>query len=78
VTPPTDDPVWKQRFALHTAARLGGVGIFFVGVAIAYSNMLRPGGWPQVGAVVAIIGVLDSLLLPRLIKRAWEREDAGE
>ena len=73
-----DEAEWKRRFALYAAARLGGVGIFLLGVAIAYSNLLRPGGWPQVGAAVAIIGVVASLLLPRLIKRAWEREDAGE
>jgi ABC-type uncharacterized transport system permease subunit len=69
---------WKRRFALYTAARLGGVGIFLLGIAIAYSNLLRLGGWPQVGAAIAIVGVVDSLLLPRVIKRAWEREDAGE
>ena len=73
-----DEAQWKRRFALYTAARVGGVGIFLLGVAIAYSNLVRPGGWPQLGAAIAILGVLDALLLPRVIKRAWEREDAGE
>ncbi|MGZ2412624.1 hypothetical protein ACUXST_002053 [Sphingomonas sp. F9_3S_D5_B_2] len=72
-----DEATWKRRFALYTAARFGGLGIFLLGVAIAYSDMLRPGGWPQVGAIIAIFGVIDALFAPRLLKRAWEREDAG-
>jgi hypothetical protein len=37
--------------------------------------LLRPGGWPQVGALIAIIGVVDSVLAPRLLKRVWDKED---
>ena len=73
-----DEAVWKRRFALYSAARLGGLAIFLLGLAIAYSNLVRPGGWPQVGAVVAILGVVDAVFAPRLLKRAWDREDAGE
>lgn len=73
-----DESVWKRRFALYTAARVGGLGIFLIGVAIGYSNLVRAGGWPQLGAAVAILGVIDAMLAPRLIKKAWEREDAGE
>ena len=73
-----DESVWKRRFALYTAARVGGLGIFLLGVAIGYSNLIRPGGWPQVGAAVAILGVIDAMLAPRLIKKSWEREDACE
>jgi hypothetical protein len=78
VTAPTDEAIWKRRFALYTAARIGGLGIFLIGVAIAYSNVVRPGGWPQLGAAIAILGVVNALLMPGVIKRAWEREDAGE
>ena len=70
-----DDRRWKQRFALFAAARLGGLGLFLLGVAIAYSNLVRPGGWPQVGAVVAILGVLDAFFAPRLLKRRWDKEE---
>jgi membrane associated rhomboid family serine protease len=72
---PRDESFWQRRLAIYTAVRLVGIAIFFVGVAIAYSNLVRPGGWPQVGAVVAILGALASLLLPRTVKRAWDRED---
>jgi hypothetical protein len=72
--------VWKVRFLIYSAVRLAGLGIFFLGIAIAYSNLVRPGGWPQLGAIVAIVGVIDSLFAPRLLKKAWEEQDreAGE
>jgi membrane protein implicated in regulation of membrane protease activity len=54
---------------------MGGLVIFFLGLAIVYTNVVRPGGWPQLGAIVAILGVVDSVLAPRLLKRAWDRED---
>ena len=67
--------VHRQRFLLYSVIRLGGVIIFFLGVAIAYSNLLRPGGWPQVGAIIAIVGAIDALLMPRLFKKSWDRKD---
>jgi len=67
--------VYRQRFLMYSAIRLGGVIIFFLGVAIAYTNLVRPGGWPQVGAIIAIVGALDALLMPRLFKKSWDRKD---
>jgi membrane protein implicated in regulation of membrane protease activity len=55
--------------------RIAGLAIFFLGIAIIYTNLVRPGGWPQLGAVVAILGVVDSLFAPRLLKRSWDRQD---
>jgi len=75
---PNDDAIYQQRLAVYTLVRFVGVAIFFLGIAIAYSNLLRPGGWPQVGAIVAIVGALGSLLLPRIVKRAWDRREFGE
>ncbi len=34
-----------------------------------------PGGWPQIGAVVAIMGAIDALFAPRLLKKAWDEQD---
>jgi hypothetical protein len=70
-----DDNTARQRLLLYTAVRFGGLLIFFLGVAIMYTNIVRPGGWPQVGAIIAIIGVIDAMFLPRLLKKAWERSD---
>jgi membrane protein implicated in regulation of membrane protease activity len=73
-----NDTKARNRLLAYTAVRLGGLAIFFVGVAIMYTNWLRPGGWPQVGAIIAILGVLDSVLAPRLLKKAWDRQDEQE
>ena len=69
------DEIWRKRLLIYTLVRMSGVAIFLLGVAIVYTNLVRPGGWPQVGAVVAILGAVDALLAPRLLKRAWDRQD---
>ncbi|HEY7960186.1 MAG TPA: hypothetical protein VID20_09015, partial [Sphingomicrobium sp.] len=65
----------QRRLLIYSLIRLGGLAIFFLGIAIIYTNLIRPGGWPQLGAIIAILGVVDSVLAPRLLKRVWDRED---
>lgn len=67
-----DDALWRKRLAIYSLVRLAGLAIFFLGIAIMYTGLLRPGGWPQVGAIVAILGVIDAMFAPRLIKRSWD------
>lgn len=71
-----DDHVWRTRLLLYSLVRFGGLAIFFLGMAIMYTNLLRPGGWPQVGAIVAIMGAIDALFAPRVLKKLWDRRDA--
>ena len=73
-----DEDVARQRLLLYSLVRFGGLLIFFLGIAIMYTNLVRPGGWPQVGAIVAILGVLDAMLAPRILKRSWDRQDEQE
>jgi membrane protein implicated in regulation of membrane protease activity len=70
-----DEDVARQRLLIYSLVRFGGLLIFFLGIAIMYTNLVRPGGWPQVGAIVAILGVLDAMLAPRVLKKAWDRQD---
>ena len=70
-----DEDVAKRRLLIYTLVRFGGLAIFFLGVAIIYTNLVRPGGWPQLGAVIAIMGVIDAMFAPRLLKRAWDEQD---
>jgi hypothetical protein len=72
-----DDATARRRLLLYSLVRAGGLAIFFLGIAIIYTNLVRPGGWPQVGAIVAIIGVIDAMFAPRLLKRAWDEQDRG-
>jgi hypothetical protein len=69
-----DEQLWRRRFLIYMGARLVGLAIFFLGIAIAYTGLLRPRGWPQLGAILAIFGAVDSVFAPRLIKKRWERE----
>jgi hypothetical protein len=70
-----DDDVARRRLLLYSLVRFGGLAIFFLGIAIMYANLLRPGGWPQLGAVVAIMGTIDAMFAPLLLKRAWDERD---
>jgi hypothetical protein len=69
------DALWRKRLLVYSLVRFGGLAIFFLGLAIMYTNLLRTGGWPQLGAIVAIMGVIDALFAPRLLKKAWDEQD---
>jgi len=71
-----DERKWRNRLLAYTGARAFGLAIFFLGIGIIYTDLLREGGWPQVGAVVAIMGVIDALFAPRLLKKMWDQQDA--
>jgi membrane protein implicated in regulation of membrane protease activity len=70
-----DEALWRKRLLAYSAVRFGGLAIFFIGLAIIYTGLLREGGWPQVGAVVAIMGVVDALFAPRMLKKLWDQQD---
>jgi hypothetical protein len=72
---PRDEAFWRKRLLVHSLVRAGGVAIFFLGIAIGYSDLMREGGWPQVGAIVALLGVVDAWVAPRVLKKAWELQD---
>ena len=67
-----DETLWKRRFLIFMAARLFGVATFILGVAIAYGDLLREGGHPTIGAVLIIVGVIDAVFAPKLLKRHWD------
>ena len=70
-----DDARARNRLIDYSAVRLGGLAIFFFGIAIIYTNVVRQGGWPQLGAIIAIMGAVDAVFAPRILKRTWNWED---
>lgn len=70
-----DELLWRRRFLIFMLVRLFGLLTFLAGIAIAYSDLVREGGWPALGAIVAIIGAIDSVFAPRLLKKHWDQED---
>lgn len=70
-----DEEEARRRLLLYTFVRFVGLVIFFAGIAIMYTPILRQGGWPQVGAIIAIFGVIFALLAPHFWKSKWDRKD---
>jgi hypothetical protein len=73
-----DDRLARNRLLIYSGVRLGGLAIFFLGIAVMYTNLVREGGWPQVGAIIAIMGVIDAVFAPRVLKKVWDQEDAAD
>jgi membrane protein implicated in regulation of membrane protease activity len=70
-----DEALWRRRFRIFAAVRLAGLAIFFLGIAIAFSGLVREGGWPALGVTVAIIGLIDAVFASRLLRTQWKRDD---
>jgi hypothetical protein len=71
-----EDAKYRHRLLAYSAVRVGGLAIFFLGIAIMYTNLVREGGWPQVGAIIAIMGAIDAVFAPRVLKMVWDQQDA--
>ena len=64
----------KTRFLIFAGLRLFGLALFFAGIAIAYTDWLRPGGWKLLGGILAVVGAIEAVISPRLVKRTMDRE----
>ncbi len=71
----TDQDKWRRRFLLFMGARLFGLAMFLSGLAIMFTDVLRPGGWPVIGAVVMLFGLIGAVAVPRLLRRQWKDID---
>ena len=69
------DDIWRKRFQLFMLVRLFGVATFLLGIAIAYTDLIRPGGWPLVGGLVTVAGAIDAVFAPRLLRKLWAEQD---
>ena len=69
-----DDDLWKRRFYLFTASRLFGLALVLLGMAISTTDLIRNGGWPEVGLAVALAGLVEAIVIPKLLKKQWDRE----
>ena len=70
-----DEDTSRRRLLVYTLVRFAGLIIFFFGLAIIYTDVVRRGGWPQLGAIVSIMGVIDAMFAPVLLKKAWDEQD---
>ena len=70
-----DDATWKRRFLIFMAVRLFGLTVFLLGIAIAFSDLVGDGGWPLVGGILAIMGAIDAVFAPKLLRKYWDEQD---
>lgn len=71
----SDDKLWARRFGLFALLRISGLLLFFLGMTIAFSDLVRPGGFIELGIVVIGLGLVDALLGPVLLRQHWEKKD---
>ena len=70
-----DEELWRKRFQIFAAIRIFGLVTFLLGVTIAFSDLVRQGGWPLLGGILAVIGAIDPVFAPRILKKGWERSE---
>lgn len=64
----------RRVFFAYAAIRLAGLATFLFGIAAMFTDIVRPGGWPVLGAVMIIVGVLDAVILPPILRRKLEKQ----
>lgn len=71
MTPEDSDRLALTRFAIISAARASGVMFMLFGLWIWYGDLLDVGGNWQVGLPLFVLGMAESMLLPRYLIRQW-------
>jgi hypothetical protein len=62
----------RNGYLILNMVRLSGIALVLLGLAIARGLIGLP--WP-VGAVIAVVGLIEFFFLPRIIARAWKAGD---
>ena len=70
-----DEATWKRRFLVFMGVRLFGLAVFLLGMMIAYSDLVREGGWPLLGGIIAVMGGIDAIFAPKLLRKHWAEQD---
>ena len=70
----TDDEA-RRQFIIFGILRVGGLLLFLIGIAIAFTDLLKPGGWKLLGGILVVVGAIEAVISPRLVKRSMNRTD---
>lgn len=68
-----EEAIWRRRFAVFMVVRLIALVLVLAGMGIWIGDYVRPGGWPVLGAALVALGLVDGLIVPRLLKRHWDK-----
>lgn len=69
-----DDAKWRNRLLVMTMVRLSGVVIIGLGLVVALTSLIIPGGNRIAGALIIVVGTFDAAFAPLLVKRMWDRQ----
>jgi hypothetical protein len=73
-----DEAKWKRRFFIFMGARLLGMLTFLAGMVIFFGDVVRRGGSHLAGAVLIVLGLVDAVAAPALLKKQWKKQDSEE
>lgn len=65
------DRIARTRFLVLSLARLGGVAAVMLGIAIWQSDLVVNGGSAVVGVPVFLLGLAETVFLPKLLASKW-------
>ncbi len=71
MTPDQREHLARTRYMILSAMRASGALLMVLGLWIWYSDILRDGGMPTVGAPLFVLGFFESLILPQIFARKW-------
>jgi hypothetical protein len=63
-----------KRYVIMNAARIGGLALVLLGIAITRDLLPVPLPW-ALGAALAVIGLLEFFFLPPIIAKRWKAGD---
>lgn len=72
-----EEEVAKRRLLLMTLSGLSGVLLMLLGILVWRTDLLREGGWIEVGLIILVAGFVEAMLVPRLLAARW-RSPRGE
>ncbi len=67
----------RKRFIILNILRLSGAIVVMIGLAIS-AGRLFPDFPPLLGYLFVILGMIEFFLMPILLKKSWNRDDAGQ
>ena len=67
----------RKRFIILNILRFSGAIVVMMGLAIS-AGRLFPDFPPLLGYLFLILGMIEFFLMPILLKKSWNRKDAGQ
>jgi uncharacterized membrane protein YiaA len=64
----------RRRFHIFAMIRIVGLLTFLAGVFIATTDLLEPGGSPLIGGILAMVGAIDAVLAPKVLKMVMDKK----